>query len=167
MTKRYVVMGVSGCGKSSIGQMLAEKLGLKFFDGDDYHPPENVAKMRSGQPLNDDDRAGWLATLNKLLCDEPSAVLACSSLKPAYRQTLRQGNDAVFIYLKGDIDTIWQRHSQREGHYFNGRGMLESQFSELIEPGADEAVQVCIDQPCEAVVEAILVALRKKAEASG
>lgn len=166
MTKKYVVMGVSGCGKSSIGRMLAETLGLAFFDGDDYHPPENVAKMRNGQPLNDDDRAGWLATLNRLLCDEPSAVLACSSLKPAYRQLLCQGNDAVFIYLKGDIDTIWRRHCLREGHYFNGRAMLESQFSELIEPEADEAIQVCIDRSQEEVLESILGALRQRAEGS-
>ncbi|MBY4678026.1 gluconokinase [Marinobacterium arenosum] len=159
MQKKFIVMGVSGCGKSLIGSMLAERLGLAFFDGDDFHPRENVEKMRQGTPLNDQDRYGWLQTLNALLNREETAVLACSSLKPQYRKQLRHGNDAQLIYLKGDIETIWSRHSCREGHYFNGREMLESQFRELIEPGADEAIQVGIDQPADQIIAEILAAL--------
>ncbi|MBI43073.1 gluconokinase [Marinobacter lutaoensis] len=158
-TQRFVVMGVSGCGKSLIGARLAESLGLPFFDGDDFHPPENVDKMRRGIPLNDADRQDWLAALNRLLCQHPGAVLACSSLKPQYRERLRAGNDAVFIYLKGDFDTIWRRHCQRQGHYFNGRTMLESQFRELVEPSPEEAVHVPVDQPPEAVLRQVLAAI--------
>lgn len=159
MRNKYIVLGVSGCGKSMIGAMLAERLGLNFFDGDDYHPPENLLKMRQGTPLNDDDRYGWLQTLNQLLNSEANAVLACSSLKPMYRELLRDGNDAQLIYLSGDIDTIWQRHKQRKGHYFNGREMLESQFRELIEPNPKEAIHIRIDQPAEDVLDDILKAL--------
>lgn len=159
MQKKFIVMGVSGCGKSLIGAMLAERLGLAFFDGDDFHPPANVEKMRRGTPLNDEDRYGWLESLNALLNREESAVVACSSLKPQYREQLRRGNGAQLIYLKGDIETIWARHSCREGHYFNGRQMLESQFSELIEPKQGEAIEVSIDQPAERVLQTILDAL--------
>lgn len=159
MGNKYIVLGVSGCGKSKIGAMLAERLGLNFFDGDDYHPPENLLKMRQGTPLNDDDRYGWLQTLNQLLNSEANAVLACSSLKPMYRELLREGNDAQLIYLSGDIDTIWQRHKQRKGHYFNGREMLESQFRELIAPNTEEAIHIQINQPAEQVLADILKVL--------
>ncbi|MBR9883291.1 MAG: gluconate kinase, partial [Oceanospirillales bacterium] len=121
MQKKFIVMGVSGCGKSLIGSLLAKRLSLPFFDGDDYHPIENVEKMRQGMPLNDDDRYGWLQTLNQLINREEGLVVACSSLKPQYRAQLRAGNNAQLIYLKGDIETIWARHNRREGHYFNGR----------------------------------------------
>jgi len=157
--KKFIVMGVSGCGKSLIGSLLAERLGLSFFDGDDFHPPENVEKMRQGVPLNDHDRREWLQTLNALINKESTAVVACSGLKPQYRELLRQGNEATLIYLKGDIDTIWQRHQQREGHYFNGRGMLESQFDDLIEPSTTEAIAINIDQPVEKVFSDLLIAL--------
>jgi gluconokinase len=157
--QKIIVMGVSGCGKSLIGSLLAEHLGLSFYDGDDFHPPENVEKMRQGTPLNDHDRREWLHTLNQLITSKPNAVVACSGLKPQYRELLRQGNEATLIYLKGDIDTIWKRHQQREGHYFNGRGMLESQFGDLIEPLTDEAVHIDIDQPVEDVLNDILKAL--------
>ncbi len=159
MTKKYIVLGVSGCGKSLIGSMLAKRLGLAFFDGDDYHPQANVEKMRQGTPLNDEDRYGWLLTLNQLLNSEETAVLACSGLKPQYRQLLRKGNDARLIYLKGDIETIWKRLSQREGHYFHGREMLESQFRELIEPEPGEAFHIDINQPTERVLADILSAI--------
>ncbi|MBV1787688.1 gluconokinase [Marinobacterium sp. D7] len=162
MQKKFIVMGVSGCGKSLIGSMLAERLGLAFFDGDDFHPRANVEKMRQGTPLNDEDRYGWLESLNALLNREESAVVACSSLKPRYREQLRRGNAAQLIYLKGNIETIWARHSCREGHYFNGRKMLESQFRELIEPKPGEAIEVSIDQPAERVLQTILDALVEK-----
>lgn len=91
--KKILVMGVSGCGKSSIGSKIADALGLKFFDGDDYHPQDNVDKMRQGIPLTDDDRLGWLQTLNRLFIEQAGAVIACSALKPAYRDILRADND--------------------------------------------------------------------------
>jgi gluconokinase len=157
--EKIIVMGVSGCGKSSIGARLAEQLGLRFFDGDDFHPIENVTKMSQGRPLNDEDRAEWLATLNRLLNQEARAVVACSGLKPHYRSQLTDGNDATIVYLKGDIETIWSRHQAREGHFFAGKSMLESQFRDLVEPDTAEAIHIDIRQSKEAIVEAIIKAL--------
>ena len=156
---KIIVMGVSGCGKSSIGSRLAKRLGLKFFDGDDYHPPENVAKMSQGIPLNDEDRAEWLTKLNELLNNEACAVVACSGLKPHYRAQLTEGNGAVLVYLKGDMETIWSRHQQREGHFFAGKIMLESQFRDLIEPTQHEAIHIDIRQSPDAIVDTIVSAL--------
>lgn len=138
-------MGVSGCGKSSMGKKIAEHFGYPFFDGDDYHSAGNVEKMRQGIPLTDEDRFGWLETLNHILKDNESAVVACSALKPIYRDILRSGIDNLaIIYLQGDFDTIWQRHQKRAGHYFNGKSMLESQFATLVEP-IDEADVIAVD----------------------
>jgi gluconokinase len=163
MTKRIVVLGVSGSGKSLIGKNIADKLGYPFFDGDDFHSQANVDKMRQGTPLTDDDRKDWLATLNALLINNSAAVIACSGLKPEYRAMLRNGLDNVtMIYLKGDIDTIWQRHQKRNGHYFNGREMLESQFATLIEPTEDEAFVIDISQEANAVLNEALTLLAKK-----
>lgn len=135
MIKKIIVMGVSGCGKSSMGQKLADHYGFPFFDGDDYHCENNVKKMRQSIPLTDEDRYGWLNTLNHILRDNDSAVVACSSLKPSYRDILRNNiDDLAIVYLQGDFDTIWQRHQKRDGHYFNGKSMLESQFETLVEP---------------------------------
>ena len=160
MIKKIIVLGVSGSGKSFIGKQVADTLGYPFFDGDDFHCDANVEKMRQGTPLTDDDRQGWLETLNKLLIDNTSAVIACSALKPEYRDILRRDlDDLTFIYLKGDIDTIWQRHQKREGHYFNGRGMLESQFATLIEPTEEEAFAVDISQDADAVLRDALAVL--------
>ena len=160
MTKRIVVLGVSGSGKSLIGKNIADQLGYPFFDGDDFHSQANVDKMRQGTPLTDDDRKDWLATLNTLLINTPAAVVACSGLKPEYRAMLRNGlDDVTMIYLKGDIDTIWQRHQKRNGHYFNGRGMLESQFATLIEPTEDEAFVIDISQEADAVLKEALTLL--------
>ena len=108
------MMGVSGCGKSTIGIALAERLNGKFFDGDDFHPPENIVKMSAGIPLNDEDRAPWLAALNQVIHEHLAvgaiAVVACSALKRSYRDQLRQGNPELrFVYLKGNFDLIWSR----------------------------------------------------------
>src|SRR5512142_511113 len=105
-TRFIIVMGVSGSGKTSVGKALAEALGWNFYDADDFHPPENVAKMANGIPLNDSDRAPWLASLHDLIvsslkADHPG-VLACSALKERYRQQLLNSNPQVkFVYLKG------------------------------------------------------------------
>ncbi|MFC1237380.1 gluconokinase [Vibrio sp. F74] len=157
MTKKYVVMGVSGCGKSSIGEALANKLDISFYDGDDFHPPVNVEKMQNGIPLTDDDRRSWLETLNSIIVKEPNMVVACSALKPEYRETLRKNcPDLQFIYLKGEFDTIWQRHQKRKGHYFKGASMLESQFNTLIEPSKSEALYVDISNTPEKIIDQIL-----------
>ncbi|MEF1309218.1 gluconokinase [Vibrio mytili] len=157
MNKKYIVMGVSGCGKSSIGDSLAKSLNIPFFDGDDYHPAANVEKMRNGVPLTDEDRKEWLLTLNALIQEQDNLVLACSALKPEYRETLRSGcTDLTFCYLKGDFDTIWSRLKAREDHYFQGSAMLKSQFNTLIEPSEEEAIYIDINQPPKNVVNDIL-----------
>jgi gluconokinase len=135
--KTIVVMGVSGCGKSTVAQALAHRIGGEFLDADDFHPPANVAKMAAGTALSDDDRWPWLATLaHRLLEGQASGnpvVLACSALKEAYRDVLRV-NDAVrFLYLKGTPETIEARMRARQGHFMKA-GMLESQFATLEEP---------------------------------
>lgn len=153
-----VVMGVSGAGKSTIGRRLAERLGVPFLDADEFHPPENVAKMASGTPLSDADRAPWLERLNARLRRETSAVLACSALKAAYRDILSRGlPDCRFVHLRGSIDLIRTRLEARS-HRYMPASLLESQFATL-EPPA-EAIEVDVEQMPEACVEQILAALR-------
>lgn len=160
--KKILVMGVSGCGKSTVGQAIARALSLPFFDGDDYHPPANVSKMRQGIPLDDEDRADWLATLNHLYLEHDAAVIACSALKPEYRERLRRNNEQlVVVYLKGDFDTIWSRHQKRANHYFNGEAMLRSQFEALTEPSESEALHIPIDGSLDAVVARALSAIKE------
>ena len=157
MNKKIVVLGVSGSGKSFIGKRLADKFGCPFFDGDDYHSAENIEKMSQGMPLSDKDRMSWLESLNHLLRTNDSAVVACSGLKPKYRNILRQGLDEVLmIYLKGDFNTIWTRLEKRKGHYFQGRHMLKSQFDTLIEPHENEAIVVDISQDADSVFQQTL-----------
>lgn len=161
-TEKILVMGVSGCGKSAVGNKIADTLGLKFFDGDDYHPPHNVEKMRQGIPLTDEDRYGWLQTLNRLFIEQESAVIACSALKPEYRDILRANNpDLTILYLKGDYDTIWSRLKQRSDHYFQGENMLKSQFATLVEPLADEAIFIDISMSLEDVLATALSAINQ------
>ena len=137
-TRFFIVMGVSGSGKTSVGKSLAGHLGWDFYDADDFHPPENIAKMASGIPLDDSDRAPWLASLHDLIssslkADRPG-VLACSALKERYRQQLVDGNDGVqIVYLKGSYDLIWSRMERRTDHYMKPH-MLKSQFDNLEEP---------------------------------
>lgn len=159
--KNVLVMGVSGCGKSSIGERIASALDLPFHDGDDFHPSENVEKMRCGIPLTDDDRQEWLNTLNQLYVSNPGCVIACSALKPSYRDILRRDNgDLTIVYLKGNFDTIRDRMERRMNHYFSGESMLKSQFDTLVEPDNDEALIVDIDQSIEAVVASALAQIR-------
>lgn len=160
MAHVLVVMGVSGCGKSSVGKALAEALGCPFYDGDDFHPPENVAKMAAGQPLNDQDRAPWLARLRDLLHGHiaagTSAVLASSALKRRYRDTLREGNPGlVFVHLAGEFDLIYARMQARQGHYM-GAAMLRSQFEALEAPDPDEALTLSIEAPVPQIVAQVL-----------
>ena len=132
-----IVMGVAGCGKSTIGRRLADRLGWPFYDGDDFHPPANIKKMSEGTPLTDEDRAGWLNTLADLIGDHvrhnQSAVIACSALKQKYRDTLRVDASVCFVYLRGSYDLIEARLRQRSGHYMPPN-LLSSQFASLEEP---------------------------------
>lgn len=132
-----VLMGVSGSGKTTVGTILAERLGWRFVDADDYHPPDNVAKMHAGQPLTDDDRRPWLAALAKLIDDVhdrgESLVLACSALKHKYRDYLRDGaENVVYFYLEGPEELIRERLAHRKGHFMDPH-LLRSQF-EALEP---------------------------------
>lgn len=131
-----VVMGVSGTGKTTVGKLLSEKLKYPFFDGDDYHPAENIKKMECGTPLDDDDRKGWLIRLNQLALEHKAsgAVIACSALKKNYRGLLRAGlgNNIQFVYLKGSFELIKSRLESRKGH-FMPLHLLQSQF-DTIEP---------------------------------
>ena len=144
----FIVMGVSGCGKTSVGEALAKQLGWDFYDADDFHPRENVAKMANGIPLNDSDRAPWLASLHDVIssslkADRPG-VLACSALKERYRQQLMEGNEDVkLVYLKGSYDLIWSRMEIRKGHYMKPH-MLQSQFEALEEPSNALTMDVSI-----------------------
>lgn len=153
MKHKIVVMGVSGCGKSAVAQKIAEQLSVEFVDGDDYHSKESIQKMSSGIPLTDEDRFSWLQRLNQIIHEQENLVLACSALTPTYRDILREGNpELAFVYLKGSIDVIWPRMSERSDHYFSGLDLLKSQFATLVEPDASEAVTVLVDQPIEDVV---------------
>ena len=162
-TRFFIVMGVSGCGKSSVGKALAERLGWDFYDADDFHPPENVAKMANGIPLDDSDRAPWLATLHDLIssslkADQPG-VLACSALKERYRQQLLKDNDDVqFVYLKGSYDLIWSRMSKRQDHYMKPH-MLKSQFEALEEP--TDALTMDISKSVDEIVRNILKSMER------
>jgi gluconokinase len=151
-------MGVSGCGKSSVAKALANKLGWDFYDADDFHPPENVAKMASGIPLSDSDRSPWLATLNDLISSslkqDRSGVLACSALKERYRQQLLGSNKGVqIVFLKGSYDLIWSRMEKRKDHYMKPY-MLKSQFESLEEP--TNALTMDISASVDELVQGIL-----------
>ena len=133
-------MGVSGVGKTAVAQALAERLGVPFFDADDFHPPSNVAKMAAGQPLDDDDRWPWLARLNALLRESPGCVLACSALRRSYRDALvKDLAGGRFVYLAAGFDTIAERMALRTDHYMP-LGLLRSQFDTLEPPSAGEGV---------------------------
>lgn len=133
-----VLMGVTGCGKTTVGAVLAQDCGWAFYDADDFHPAQNVAKMKRGAALSDADRWPWLDRLNALLLDNErqgnSLVLACSALKQAYRDRLARGCSAVrFVLLDGDIELIRARLAARRGHYMNPT-LLDSQFAILERP---------------------------------
>lgn len=150
----YVVMGVSGCGKSTVGKLLAAALGARYAEGDSFHPPQNVEKMRRGQPLDDHDRAPWLAAMATAIRDWNAAgetvVLACSALKRRYRDVLRGGGDVRFIHLAGDKALIAARLAARKGHYMPAT-LLDSQFAALEPPDECEAITVAIDAPAATI----------------
>lgn len=152
----YVVMGVSGCGKSTIGSMLSEELQIPFYDGDDFHPDANLQKMASGSPLNDEDRWPWLQNINSFAAEKlekSSLVIACSALKEKYRTLIADKIETQFIYLQGSKELIAGRLQKRTDH-FMPMDLLDSQFEALEEPR--EALSVRIDQNIEQIVEEIL-----------
>jgi carbohydrate kinase (thermoresistant glucokinase family) len=151
-----VVMGVAGSGKSTVGALLAERLGVEFLDADEYHPPQNVAKMSAGIPLEDADRWPWLARLNVELRKRGRAVLACSALKDAYRRKLGEGLEVRYVHLRGSPELIGARLAARQ-HRYMPASLLASQFAAL-EPPA-HAIDVDVAQPAAECVSAILAQL--------
>lgn len=146
-----VIMGVSGCGKTSVGTALAEMMSLPFFDADDYHPAANKKKMQAGIPLEDSDRIPWLEGLNSL-CKSNSKtgmVLACSALKQSYRDLLSKDIQIEWVYLKGSFDLISQRLAVRRHHYMP-TSLLQSQFDTLEEPM--HVIEISIDQPVKSII---------------
>jgi gluconokinase len=152
-----IVMGVSGAGKTTIGAALARELGWPLLDADDYHPPENVAKMAAGTPLDDEDRWPWLQKINAKLIHEENAVLACSALKESYRQRLcAEVQDCRIVYLHGSFELIAERSRARR-HRYMPASLLESQFAAL-EPPAN-AIRIDVAADPSACVAAILAQL--------
>lgn len=172
-----LVMGVSGSGKSTVGALLASKLGWKFYDADDYHSEENRRKMGKGVPLSDQDRIPWLCSLHDILLRDAAlgqpVVLACSALKKMYRDILIRGGSAgpaeeealapgklLVVYLCGSRDLIYGRLLQRKGHFMPPE-LLQSQFSILEPPTAPENfIQISVDQGLPEIAAAVLEALK-------
>ena len=157
----YIVMGVSGCGKSTIGTLLAEKLALPFYDADDFHSPTNIEKMAQGTPLTDDDRKPWLTLLADQIINwqaEGGAVLACSALKQSYRDILSSTteNSVKFVYLKGDKAVLTARLTNRNNHFMPAN-LLTSQLATLEPP--EDAITVSLEKTVEEIISDILKAI--------
>ncbi|UFN49505.1 gluconokinase [Roseomonas sp. OT10] len=160
---RVVVMGVSGAGKSTVGKGLADRLGLPFGDADDFHPPANIAKQAAGQPLNDDDRAPWLAAIGAWLASESGGVATCSALKRAYRDRLRAACPGVaFLHLTGPQALIAARQAARKGHFMPA-SLIASQFATLEIPDPEEGViPLDVSLAPEALVEIAVAELSRR-----
>lgn len=154
MTRRIVVMGVAGCGKSSVGAALSLRLNIAYRDGDDLHSLANVAKMRAGLPLTDDDRWPWLDAVAATLRDDAPIIVGCSALKRAYRDRIRGAGHVQFVHLSGSQDLITARMAQRSGHYMP-LALLDSQFAALEAPTSDEAIIVDIDHSLSTIIDTI------------
>lgn len=159
-----VIMGVSGCGKTVVGRLLADRFGRPFHDADAYHPAANVAKMRSGVPLDDADRVPWLAALAALIrdavSDGPPIVLACSALRRDYRRQLGLPAAGVkLVHLDGDKELIRSRITSRTGHFMPA-SLLDSQWATLERPGPDEdPLVVDVAGTPDAIVDRIVIAV--------
>lgn len=156
-----LLMGVAGSGKTTIGRQLADELGWKFADADDFHPPANVAKMSAGLPLDDTDRAPWLAAIRRYidarLAAGENAAVTCSALKEKHRAVLLDGtSDVKLVYLRGTREVLWSRISGRKGHFMKP-AMLDSQLAALEEPV--NAITIEIDQSPAQLVAGIRSAL--------
>ncbi|KEQ16991.1 gluconokinase [Endozoicomonas numazuensis] len=147
--KVFVVMGVCGSGKSTVGEALSHEMGAKFIDGDDLHPRKNIEKMAGGSPLNDEDRQPWLERIRDVAYSVEAknevAVVVCSALKLKYRDTIREGNKRVyFLHMDGSFNLILERMKARKGHFMR-ETMLQSQFGTLEAPEDNESGVVRID----------------------
>jgi len=151
-----VLIGVTGSGKTTVGKLLANQLEWRFCEGDDFHPPANIEKLRRGLPLGDDDRMPWLAairqTIRAAVDRGENAVVASSALKDSYRRLLQIGPEVVFVYLKAKVDLIGERLKHRTGHFMNP-DLIQSQFDTLQEP--DGALQINADLIPEEIVRII------------
>jgi gluconokinase len=153
-----VIFGVAGVGKTTVGKLLAGALEWKFYDGDDFHPPANIEKMRSGVSLTDQDRQPWLRQLRRLiercLAAKEDAVLACSALKKKYRDELRAGPNVKFIFLRADRGRVTQQLENRRGHYFDPN-LLDAQFADLEPPiSGEDALTIDLESgPSELVAK--------------
>jgi gluconokinase len=157
-----VLMGVAGSGKTTIGRLLASRLGWPFRDADDFHPALNREKMRHGLPLDDNDRQPWLeairASIARSINSNQNVLYTCSALKQSYRKLLRiDPNKVKFVYLKGPAELISERLANRKDHFFNP-ALLKSQFDDLEEPS--DALEVDISPPPETIADSIIAALR-------
>jgi gluconokinase len=155
MASPIVVMGVSGSGKSTVGGALAQRLRVPFADGDDFHPPANVAKMTAGQPLDDDDRYPWLEAIGHWLADHhDGGVVSCSALKRKYRDQLRRYCAEVeFLHLSGTPEVIGKRQASRPGHFMPA-SLLQSQFGTLEPLDPDEhGIAIDVDQNIDSIVD--------------
>ena len=164
VSRRIVLMGVAGCGKSAVGAALADRLAAAYLDGDDLHPPENIARMSRGEPLSDADRWPWLTLVGRKLADPDGIlILGCSALRRRYRDHIRKeaGAPVVFVHLAGSRALIAARMAARAGH-FMPTSLIDSQFAALEPPAPDEsAVTVDIDRPLERIVEDIVKQLEE------
>jgi gluconokinase len=154
-----VVFGVSGAGKTTVGQLLARELDWRFLEADDFHPLTNIEKMRGGHPLTDKDRGPWLESLRqqikRCLATRENTVLACSALKRAYRDRLRVNEEVKFVFLHGDNGVVEKRLGSRHGHFMNP-DLLQSQFDDLEVPQPDEDVlTIALGPAPKAIVEEI------------
>lgn len=151
-------MGVSGSGKSTVGAALAQRLRVPFADADDFHPPENIAKMTAGHALDDDDRYPWLEAIGEWLAQHPDGgVMSCSALKRVYRDQLRQHRaDIEFLHLAGSPETIGRRQASRPGHFMPA-ALLASQFETLepLEPD-EQGVAIDVDQSIDSIVDSYI-----------
>jgi gluconokinase len=156
-----VLIGVTGSGKSTVGKLLAQQLGWKFFEGDDFHAPANIEKMRRGMPLSDDDRRPWLEaireSIRQMVERSENAVIACSALKRSYRQMLGIAGEVVFVYLKANIETVRERLKNRTDHFMNP-DLIQSQFDTLEE--SEQALRVDASLPPGEIVRRIRTQLQ-------
>jgi gluconokinase len=158
----FIVMGVSGSGKTTVGKTVSSQFGWKFYEGDEYHPAKNMEKMKNGIPLNDKDRLPWLLCLKKIieeaLENKENIIISCSALKEAYRKILKINNDVKFIYLKGSYDLVKKRMEERGSHFFKP-AMLKSQLDDLEEP--KDVIEIDISGSKDSVVKDVITKIKQ------